>query len=249
MPRHSQGTEYLSMYIDFGNHRIDFEVRFEPKPYFSVSVDPEGQVCVVAPEGKSQDVIADRVRKKAPWIIRQINYFEQFHPKQTVKSFVGGETHYYLGRQYRLKVTQESGKPQVRLKGKFFCISLADSTDAKKIENLLKEWYREHAKKYFHAHLTNGIMRMKRHGIKMPQLVVRTMRRRWGSCTKKGKILLNLELIKTPADCVEYVIIHELCHLVEHNHTEKFYRLLSSLIPNWKTIKEKLNNVKLESLQ
>ena len=236
----------MTMHIAFGKRKIEFDVRYEPREWFRVTVDPEGQVHVVAPEGKTADAIADRVRKKAPWIVCQKNYFEQLRPNPVIRSFVAGETHYYLGRQYRLNIIRCNGKPQVRLKGRFFDVALSDCSDTKKIEELLREWYREHAKKYYQEQLTKGFHKMKRHSIEPPVLVVRTMRRRWGSCTKNGKILLNLELIKTPSDCVEYVIMHELCHLVERNHTDKFYRLLSSLMPNWKKIKEKLDGTKLD---
>lgn len=247
MPRHRQSTEdIMIMHVDFGKRRIEYDVRFDSKPYFRVSVDPEGKVHVVAPEGKTREAITERVHKKAPWILRQTSYFERLNPNPTPRSFIAGETHYYLGRQYRLKLIVSSEKPQVRLKGRFFHVSLPDPSNTKKIETLLHGWYREHAGNLFREYLNRGLLKMKRHGIGVPTLVVRTMKRRWGSCTKNGKILLNLELIKASADCVEYVVMHELCHMVEHNHTVRFYRLLSSLMPNWKKIKEKLEGIKLD---
>ena len=236
----------MTMYIDFGTHRIQFNVRFDSKEWFRVSVDSDGTVQVVAPEGKPYAAIVERVLRKAPWIIRQKNYFEQLRPKAVIRSFVSGETHYYLGRQYRLKIIQNAGKPQVQLKEKIFEISLSDCSDTKKIEGLLRKWYREQARRYYQEQITKALKKIKQHEIESPALVVRTMQRRWGSCTKGGKILLNLELIKAPSDCIEYVIMHELCHLIERNHTEKFYRLLDSLMPNWNRIKEKLEKFRLD---
>lgn len=230
------------MHIDIGKRRIEYDVRFDSRPYFQVSVKPDGNVCVVAPEGKSEDEINARVRKKVPWIIRQTNYFERLRPNPSERSFVAGETHDYLGRQYRLKVICSPEKPHVHLKGRFFYVSLSDSSDTQKIALLMRQWYRKHAKVLFQEYLDKGVSRMKHHGIKIPTLVIRTMKRRWGSCTKTGKILLNPELIKTPSDCIEYVVMHELCHLVEHNHTDRFYRLLSSYMPDWKRIKERLES-------
>ena len=233
------------MHIDFGTRRIEYDVRFDPKPFFQVAVDLDGSVHVVAPTGKSLEAIAERVRRKAPWIIRQINYFERLCPNSPGHSYVAGATHYYLGRQHRLKVIAFLGKPHVCLKDQFFYVSLADPSDTRKIEILLHQWYRERAKILFRDILDKGMQKIRRHGIAhTPTLVVRSMKRRWGSCTKYGKILLNLELIKVPSDCIEYVVMHELCHLVERNHTDKFYHLLSSLMPNWRKIKEKIERGK-----
>jgi hypothetical protein len=107
---------------------------------------------------------------------------------------------------------------------------------------LVEDWYREHAGPIFERRLERCYETARRLGIQRPPIRLRRMKTRWGSCTKKGEVLLNTELIKTPLHCIEYVIMHELCHLREHNHTKEFFRLLSRCMPDWERRKQRLDS-------
>jgi predicted metal-dependent hydrolase len=197
------------------------------------------EVLVKAPVGAALEKIKEILRKKAPWIIKQQSFFLSFHPKTTVRNYVGGETHLYMGRQYLLKIIvgEENG---VKNKGRYIEVTTKDKT---KVKELVVEWYREHAKKKFVEIAEPLIERFRKYQVEPTGLHIQEMSKRWGSCTPKGKIILNPELIKAPKGCIEYVIIHELCHLIYHDHTQKFLDLQTREMPDWEKWKTKLENL------
>jgi len=225
--------------IQFGSKQIDFRLEYSDRKTFGITVTPEMSVHVKAPIDTSIEKVKEKLRKKAPWIIRQQSYFLTFHPKTPAKRFVGGETHLYLGRQYRLKVLN-SKIESVKLKGKFIEVA---ATDKSRVKQLFGEWYLQNAKSKFRAIAQPLIDNFKKHKIEPSSIILREMPTRWGSCTPKGKIILNPELIKAPKGCIEYVIIHELCHLVHHDHTRKFIDLQTKEMQDWEKWKNKLEKL------
>ena len=229
-----------SRQIAFGKRRIGYELAYSGRKTLAIHVNPDKSVSVVAPYNSCDDEIHTRVQKRAPWIVKQQNYFEEFHPLPEPPNFVGGETHLFLGRQYRLKLLQSSDRPEVKLVGPFIRISIAEKSDSAHVERLLDGWYRERAQQNFSRRLENCLANAKSLNLDNPGFNIRKMKRRWGSCTKTGRILLNLHLIKTPGYCIEYVVMHELCHLKVHNHSPEYYRLLSRCMPDWQKRKKRL---------
>ena len=145
----------------------------------------------------------------------------------------------YLGRQYRLKIEQNKVE-SVKLKGKFIKVM---TTDKLRVRQLVNEWYLQHARINFYTIAQLLIDKFKKHKVEPSSIVLREMPTRWGSCTPKGKIILNPELIKAPKGCIEYVIIHELCHLIHHDHTQKFIDLQTKEMPDWEKWKSKLEKL------
>ena len=230
-------VECLSLF--FGHRKITFYLSFSKRNNLNISVHPDQKVTVDAPSNKSLDEILARVKKRAPWIIKQKNYFERFQPLPTQRQYVSGETHYYLGRQYRLKVLKRTNS-SVKLKGAYFYIYSDNRNNTKKTEELLNNWYEEHAKKIFAKRLEICFLVAKKQKIPQPKVRLRKMLKRWGSCTKLGTITLNYELIKAPLHCIDYVIMHELCHLRTHGHGKAFNNLLSKCMPDWEWRKGRL---------
>ena len=226
----------------YGSDSIPFAVEFRSHQRLSIHVYPDGRVEVIAPKGRKIEEIFQRVKKRAPWIAKQRAHFETFRPLPQKKRFVSGETHLYLGRQYRLKVRAEENE-SVKLKGQFLMVSVAEQTNIQRVESLLDNWYRTHAEKIFQARLDWCLNNALSLQLGSPRYSIRRMTRRWGSCTKAGNILLNLELVKTPLQCIEYVIMHELCHLLIHNHTPAYYRLLTRCMPDWSQRKARLDTI------
>ena len=225
--------------IQFGSKQIDFSLEYSNRKSLGITVTPELNVLVKAPVDTSLEKVKEKLRKKAPWIIRQQSFFLSFHPKTPARKFIGGETHLYLGRQYRLKIL--SGKDEsVKLKGKFIEVTTTEKARAKQ---LVKEWYLQNAKTKFHSIAKPLIEKFKKHKVEPSSIVFRDMPTRWGSCTPKGKIILNPELIKAPKGCIEYVIIHELCHLIHHDHTQKFLDLQTKEMRDWEKWKTKLEKL------
>ncbi|WP_416992913.1 M48 family metallopeptidase, partial [Alistipes communis] len=167
---------------------------------------------------------------------RQQAYFKDFGIRSPEKRYVSGESHYYLGKQFLLRVS-EGKTNSVRYKGRCFEV-ICTSPD--KARELMKSWYREHAKLKFAEYAEPIISRFARYGVAPTSLYVQEMENRWGSCTPKGKIILNTELIKAPRPCIEYVITHEMCHLLHPDHTAAFFSLLETEMPDWRRWKDKL---------
>ncbi|CAN5147923.1 SprT family zinc-dependent metalloprotease [soil metagenome] len=225
--------------IQFGSKTIDFSVEFSDRKSLGITVNPEMEVLIKAPADTSIEKVKEKIRKKAPWIITQQSFFLSFHPKTPKRKYVSGETHLYLGRQYRLQI-QDGNQESVKLKGKFIEILTEDKAKAK---DLLQVWYLQHARIKFHTIAEPLIERFKKYKVAPGSIILRDMPTRWGSCTPKGKIILNPELIKAPKGCIEYVIIHELCHLIHHDHTQKFIDLQTKEMKDWEKWKMKLEKL------
>jgi len=229
----------MTLSFQFGSKQIDFHLEYSNRKSLGITVMPDLSVSVKAPVDTTIEKIIEKLKKKAPWIIKQQSFFLSFHPITPARKYIGGETHLYLGRQYRLKILKDNIE-SVKMKGKFIIVTTEDST---RVKQLLQNWYLLNAKKKFNIIGQPLIVKFKKYKVEPSSIVLREMPTRWGSCTPKGKIILNPELIKAPKGCIEYVIIHELCHLVYHDHTQKFIDLQTKEMPDWEKWKSKLEKL------
>jgi predicted metal-dependent hydrolase len=225
--------------IQFGSKLIEFDLVYSERKTLGIIVNPDMEVIVKAPLDASMKSIIERVHKRAPWILKQQFYFLGFFPKTTKRKYISGETHLYMGRQYQLKLT-EAKNSEVKYKGRQIEIYTPDKSKA---EIQLKAWYKEKAKIKFAEIAEPIIQRFKKYNVEPKGIYLLEMSKRWGSCTPKGKIILNPELIKAPKACIEYVITHELCHLIHHDHTQKFIDLQTKEMPDWEKWKDKLERL------
>jgi len=230
--------------IDFGARKITYTLHRQDRRRMRIVVSPELTVDVFAPATANEEQIEAAVKRKAAWIAGKLDALESYHPLPTPKKYISGETLVYLGRQYRLKV--EHGLEQsAKLIGRFLRVWVEDKKDTQGIKNAVDAWYRKRALETLGRYMEKCYAIASRHGVAEPVLTIRTMRRRWGSCSQKGRITLNLNLVKAPVHCIEYVIMHELCHLKYHNHSKSFYSLLTRCQPDWRNRKEILDKVVL----
>lgn len=232
-------------HVQYGDTTIEYTTRRSDRKTLAVRVEPDQTVEVRAPKDTSDDAVREKVRKRAQWILEQRSYFDSFVRELAPREYVSGETHRYMGRQYRLKVIQidEDESERVKLKGPYFRIYSRQKGNREHVKAQLDEWYRAHAKDKFAERLKEASKVMRKYGVEKPPMRVRRMKKRWGSCTSSGHILLNLDLIRAPRLCIDYVIAHELCHLKYPNHGTEFYNLLSRVMPDWKKIKTRLREV------
>lgn len=220
----------------FGSREIKYELSYQDRKTLGIRVYPDCKVRVIAPLDITVEKLKTKLREKAPWILKQQLEFLSYHPLTPPRKYVNGETHLYLGRQYKLRIERAATNEVKLFRGRIFVLK-KDNITAK---NLLSEWYRDKAIIHFEETLKKILPLFNRYNIDQPELQIRQMSTRWGSCTPKGKVILNPELIKAPKGSIEYVIIHELCHLVYHNHTRAFYDLQETIMPDWKKWKERL---------
>lgn len=200
---------------------------------------PDLSIHVVAPSGTNRAAIENRVKRRAPWVFKQLDYFEQFLPAVPPRQYVGGETHRYLGRSYLLRVIR-GNTCAVKISGRRLVVKVLKSARTSDVKRQLSQWYRNRAKRRFEDAVQ---AQLKRFGLAVSHLnrvQIRNMRTRWGSLSVSGILSLNVRLIEAPAVCIEYVIAHELCHLVHSRHDKAFYRLLATHMPDWKRRKERL---------
>lgn len=228
--------------IDYAGQRICYRARHTSRTTLAISVLPNGEVEVVAPVGTHQAVIDERLRRRANWVLQQRRYFDQFQPKTPERLYVGGETHLYLGRQYRLKISL-GAEDSVRLKDGYFWVSVIDRPSPDFVAALLSRWYRERAHMKLSERFAIAITRFPHVARKPPTLSVRPMRRRWGSFSAGGRITLNADLVRASLPCIDYVIIHELVHCRHPNHGRAFFNLLEQIMPDWERRKKNLERM------
>lgn len=227
--------------IAYGTTTIRYVIQRRDRNTIGIEVHPDQHVIVLAPHRATDKLIHSKVEKRASWITKQIRFFERNRKPEINREWVSGENFYYLGRQYRLKI--QKGDPGVKLTGKFLTVTCPDKNDIIQIEKLVTNWLKHQAKLKFADRLERQQYILQREKITMNHLMIRKIQNRWGSCTKKGNIVLNIELIHAPVNCIDYVIIHELCHLKHHNHGPKFWRMLGTYCEDWSKRKNKLNAI------
>ena len=228
--------------IQYGNSLIEFDLEFSERKSLGIKVHPDKSVNVLAPLNSSIEKVKEKVKEKADWILKQRDFFLSFEPLTPERKFISGETHLYLGRQYRLKL-HKNEEEFVKLAGGNIHVYIEDTDNKQAIKDLLNQWYKHKAVQHFNR-LFNELKPLSKSFYEgEPQLTYRWMKKRWGSCDKNGKIHLNLELIKAPKKCIEYVIVHELCHLKHLNHSNSFYTLLEDVYPDWKATKDRLERL------
>jgi len=230
--------------VDYGKTSFRITVEFSERKRLSITVHPDLSITAKAPLDSDSATLKKRLKKRTSWIARQLAYFEQYHPQQPERQYISGETHYYLGRQYRLRI-RACNKSKVRLIGRYFEVETPNPNDRKYIRKLMHKWYSDHAKQLINKQLKERLAVFERWQISEPEVQFRRMRKRWGSLTPAGTLLFNTELVKAPLQCMDYVIVHELCHLVYSQHNSRYYRLLELIMPDWKQRKERLERLNI----
>lgn len=232
---------YLSYqdHIILGTEIIKFSVLSMSRRTMEIAVHPDKSVVAKVPTGTSKQEIQFRMSKNALWIRNQIEFFKQFETRTPERQYLGGETHLYLGRQYRLKISS-SLINDIKLSRGFIHISTKEGNCSDQIKWIINQWYLDRSKFHFVQLLERCWPKFERQGFAKPKLQIRKMKKRWGSLSKNGILTLNSDLIRAPKECIEYVIVHELCHLKFQNHGTGFQRLLERTLPDWKKRKKRL---------
>ncbi len=234
--------------ISYGSARIHYSILYSQRRTVSITVKPDGQVLIKVPNESARETIAKWVRRRAEWILRQKDRFQRISGQiAPPRQYVSGETHYYLGRQYRLKVV-ESTESRVSLQSGRIYIYTKDTVQKEVITAQLLNWYRQRASRIILPLFARCIAKLPIADERREQIKIRLVRmeRRWGSCSPAGIVRLNPELIKVPKACIEYIIWHELAHLIEPSHDKHFYKLQSQLMPDWSMWEERLQYFDLE---
>lgn len=238
--------------IQFNNREIDFEIERKNVKNININVRPDRTIKVSAKSSVPLDYIQELIKKKAPWILNQMKEFEEAQPERTdEREYVSGESYKYLGKQYRLRVKNVDTKEEegVKYLRGFIHMFVMESSDISKRKELIDAWYKERADAIFREQFKKVYPKIEKYNVDKPEIQSRIMKTRWGSAlVNKNTIHLNLDLIKAPKPCIEYVILHELIHFKYNNHSTKFYEMLYTLMPDWKRRKEILDKEVVKDL-
>jgi predicted metal-dependent hydrolase len=228
----------------WGNTRIAYVLsRSARQKTLSLRVEPNGEVHVVAPTDIEQPRIDAIVRKRASWIVERKRRVSDVPPPVMAREFVSGETFLYLGRQYRLRVVVGADEG-VRLVGRWLIATVrrgvTGTERATRVRELLVAWYRAHADVRLVERVAEWSARV---GIEPRAVLVREPKQRWGSCDAAGNVRLNWRIIQAPKALVDYVVAHELVHLLHDDHGRAFWAKLGEVMPDYEVRREALRQV------
>lgn len=234
----------MACLLRYGTDEVEYSVIENARltSRIRIYVDPDGQVGVEKPPSAGPEDVQAAVQTRARWILRNVRAAGDVRRHVLPRQYVSGEAHFYLGRRYKLIVI-EGGRTgsEVRLWRGRIEVTLPVA-DPAAVRRRLKQWYREKSEAYFARKLPELASRI--HGIgPVPGFQLLAMEKQWGSCSPVGRVNLNPSLIKAPVHSVEYVLIHELCHFIEHNHSKRFYGLMDRYCPNWRAWKRELDSL------
>jgi len=218
---------------------IEFKVVYSRRRTLGISVLPDSSVIVRVPYLTSGRTIERIVREKMSWIIKHRDNYRNNQSVKKGRLYADGEMHLYRGYEYLLKL-EFNNKLYVRLEEGTIKAGVLTGADEAFVKRLLYAWYKNEALSVLPALFNKVLENLENQHFKPTGLVIRTMKRRWGSCSSKGIVTLSTELIKLPDRYIEYVVIHELCHLRHHNHGSGFYRLLAEVCPDYVILRKEL---------
>lgn len=226
--------------VTIGSLTLDLQRKAINNLHISV-LPPDGKVRVSAPENLTDNAIRMAVVKRLSWIRKQQAVF-QAQPRQTERELCSGETHYLWGRSYRLNV-QQAEPTGVKLKAGRIIVSSKEPIDVSKRQTLLNNWYRQILRKRAEPLIQHWQTKL---GVEPSYIGIKRMKTKWGSCNSQSqRIWLNLELVKKPPECLEFIIVHELIHLLERHHNERFMALMYQHLPKWPEYRRTLNKAPL----
>jgi predicted metal-dependent hydrolase len=237
----------IQQQLEVGAQIITYSLIFANRKSVGITIRPDMSVDVRAPESSSLEAVAEIMRQRAPWILRHLQKFAQTPPKQSLPAKPKGSTYQFLGQSLPLKVAVSAdnagGREEVKLEQGALYLWAKEPKDRARVDALLEKWSREQAERIFVRKTIMLFLHFKEYRLHMPAVAVRRMKARWGSCSADGNITLNSKLIHLEEPLIDYVIMHELCHLIEHNHSKNYYGLLTRMMPDWEQRRQRLNEV------
>ena len=226
-------------HIVLGTENVPFDLVRSDRRTLGITVNPDSSLTVAAPHDATDDAILERLRRRGPWILRARRAFDALRPRTPARRYLSGETHWFLGREYRLRV-DSSSSPGVRLSATHLVVGGLDHEEPGRIRNRVQNWYQREGRKVMSERFDMALKTFPCPDSR-PRLIVRPMEKRWGSLSPGGRsLLLNRRLAEVDVRVIDYVIVHELCHLVHADHGPAFLSLLNERMPDWEARKARL---------
>lgn len=229
----------------FGSFVYRYDLVMQDRLTLSLTVKPDLGITLKAPHGAENERVETFLKKKWFWLEKQLRFFKKYHRRTYEKEYIAGEGFLYLGKQYKLMVQRSSEDKVSMTKGLLMVHTRKGVQDRRHVKKLLDNWYAEKIARVFRERYR--LMQEKFDYKKMPPLVVREMKKRWGSFLDNDTVILNPKLIHTSRECIDYVIVHELCHRRYKSHNKLFFKFLTQKFPKWEKVKDKLETIGVQT--
>ena len=237
-------THHKKLPFQYKDKSFSISVKHSSRKTVGISVHPDKKIEITAPVGTSFALIQRVIERKSKWISSQLNQLEKYQVMEQIREYISGQTLKLLGRDYMIRLIQIEDFEEERIKKekRLLKVYVHDRNQSERINLLIEDWLRNEAMIYLAQKFEECYDRVKKYNISKPLYYLRYMNRRWGSCTSKGTVLLNPDIIQLPSHCIEYIIMHELCHLKYRNHSKEFYHFFDTVMPNWKDCSQALDS-------
>lgn len=221
----------MRLSYDYGTEKIEFEVIFRKRKTLSIEIEAPRKITVISPEGKSEDEIMETVKTKSKWIVQKLFEIREMEYRKRDRQYVNGESFIYMGRNYSLQIVLDEKAlfPEAKLTRGKFCVTTS-TRDQEMIRQALENWYKDKAKEkinerinYYQGHFD----------IKPRKVIVKSQEKRWGSCTKDNQLLFNWKCIMAPSPVLDYIVVHEMCHMIYKDHSKEFWHLFKRILPDY----------------
>ena len=218
--------------IFFQNRQFDFQIKFSKRKTFGIKVSGDGSILARSPMGYASSDVIEFMSQNAQWIIKQLDHLENTKDTKTyTNEYAHNELHRYLGVSYPLKISHGKRRAVTLFRNCLY-VKSPNPEDSADVKKALHNFYKAQANSVFSKLIDQCWKLFTDYNLETPIYKYRFLKRKWGTCRMDGLITLNLELIKEDFKCIEYVIIHEMCHLIEANHSKHFYALMDQLLPD-----------------
>lgn len=225
----------------FGTFIYEYQLIKQDRKTLSLTVTPDLRIIVKCPFKADSERIEAFLQKKWFWLEKQLSFFKKYQRKTYEKEYISGEGYLYLGRQYELVVLKGKEDSVLLTRGQLLVTTVKSVSDGRYNKKLIEKWFAEKTDLVFQDRFTDMLSLFEFKNT--PKLSIREMKKRWGSFLNQDKIFLNPKLIHTSKDCIDYVIVHELCHMKHKKHDKRFYDFLNKKFPKWEKVKEKLETI------
>lgn len=230
----------MRLNYQYGTENIDFEVIFRKRKTLSIEVEAPKQITVIAPEGRTEEEILQTVQTKSKWIVQKLFEIREIEHRKSDKQYINGEAFLYMGRNYSLQILidEKVTFPEAKLRnGKLYVTN--NNHQEEPIRRAIENWYRDKAKERIRERISYY---QSQFDIKPQRVMIKDQQKRWGSCTKDQQLFFNWKCIMAPSPVLDYIVVHEMCHMVYMNHSKEFWSLLKRVLPDYEQRKEWLKN-------
>jgi predicted metal-dependent hydrolase len=231
--------------IVLGEQYIPIDIHYDKRKHMQLILEKDPKLVVKSPKGITEERIMQVITNRMDWILKRLKRREEINPFPSKFSYIDGEKHLYMGTEYELRI-QTGRHTRIWFSDPYIEIELPDPSDSSQVQSALQNWYADQTMEYVSQRTWYYLRKFipeKLHS--KIEFKFRRMKSRWGSCSAKGLITFNKDLIRAPREAIDYLIVHELCHLKHFNHSKTYYEELTGMMPEWKTYKRMLERISL----